>query len=135
MPISAPASWLPYADIRADSLQNVVRQNQRYLDNIKAIMEGQPLQEGDSAQTQQPVQTAGFQSVSDHTAREDSILRHHVEREERYNLAHQETSNEEDPLNQLVLFAPIKGMISSSYEVSIEHYGIDVVPRLGGCFG
>ncbi|UTW63820.1 M23 family metallopeptidase [bacterium SCSIO 12741] len=117
-----------YADIRADSLQNVVRQNKLYLDNIKAIMEGNVPNGEDSSQGKPLVQSAGFQPSSDQPSEDENTLRDHVEREERYNLSHQESGNGEDPLNQLVLFAPIKGMISSPYEASLKHYGIDVVP-------
>ena len=56
----------------------------------------------------------------------DSIFRESIEREGRFNVLSEEVS---EPLNLLntVFYSPIKGLVTSSFNLKENHYGVDVV--------
>jgi murein DD-endopeptidase MepM/ murein hydrolase activator NlpD len=58
-------------------------------------------------------------------SKDDSVFRAEVESQDRYNVI-----PSQDTKNTLVLFAPVKGTITSTYEARSQHYGIDIaVPK------
>lgn len=56
----------------------------------------------------------------------DSIFRENVEREDRYSLFDFETNT-----NDLVFFAPVKGIITEGYSVKDKHYAVDIAVTKG----
>jgi len=111
------ASRLAYA---TDSLQKILDVNEQYLTSIKKVLTGD-------------VKTVNFNkdsiielaktdpSVLIRTSRKDSLLREAVAKEDKYNplIAPQ--------VQQYALFAPVKGVISESYDSKTKHYAVDVV--------
>lgn len=57
----------------------------------------------------------------------DSIFREDVEREDRYSLFDFETSDTDD----VVFFAPVKGIITDGYSVKNKHFAVDVAVTKG----
>ena len=57
----------------------------------------------------------------------DSIFREDVEREDRFSLFDFETSN----IDNVVFFAPVKGIITDRYSVKDKHYAVDVAVAKG----
>lgn len=112
-----------YAAIRTDSVEQALKQNQVYIQNIQAILEGSDGVVGDTViETQKP----NLDQIDFSTSFEDSIMRLTVEEEERFNINSQ--TEKVDELATILLFPPLKGLVSSKFEPSIKHYGIDVVP-------
>lgn len=59
---------------------------------------------------------------------EDSVLREEIARDELFNLIKSSNFNpKEVSLDNRVLFPPVQGMISASYDPDINHYGTDIV--------
>ncbi len=103
-----------------DSLQKILAVNEQYLTSIKKVLTGD-------------VKTVNFNkdsiievaktdpSVLIRTSRKDSLLREAVAKEDKYNplIAPQ--------VQQYALFAPVKGVISETYDSKTKHYAVDVV--------
>ena len=107
--------------LKSDSLQSQINYNERYLLNIRRIVEGKPLLDfSDSAVSDSVVEVELNRKVS----KEDSILRAYVEEEERFNI----TQIEENGVGfRFSFFAPVKGLITNSFNASDGHLGVDIV--------
>lgn len=107
-----------------DSLERQLTYNQRYLLNIRHIIEGKPLISfNDSAYSDSLVTAHLNKSIS----KEDSILRQMVEEEERFNIA--TISDEKVPRVNLSFFTPVKGLITNGFDPRESHLGVDVVAK------
>ena len=108
--------------VRTDSLQQVLAYNERYLKNIQNIINGKPVDPIDRDITDSTkVQGDLTPNVSD----ADSSLRKFVEEEDRFNIANKPNAS----LVNFSFIAPVKGLISSGYNVNESHYGVDVTSR------
>ena len=116
-----------YAAFRADSLQRNLADNEIYLENLKFILAGERFDSGDSNDINNT--EVDISKISGKASKEDSILRTQVENEERYNLSSLENNGNEDPMYKFLLFTPLKGVVSSEFEESKRHYGVDIVPE------
>lgn len=108
--------------VKTDSLEQLVRINDQYQKNLRAILEGkdpEPLEinENRGNNFQQPKPLAPSKS--------DSLLRKKVEREDRFNTFPLSSTN--TSLERQTFFAPIEGIVTSKFDVSNQHFGIDIV--------
>lgn len=108
---------------RTDSLSKQEEYTKRYLANVRSILTGNP-----------PINltdTLGNDSVVNATlpktvSPEDSLLRQFVEEEERFNL---NSNNENNPSSTLSFFTPIKGIVTSKFNLQESHFGVDIVAK------
>ena len=112
-------------NVRLDSLQLTLQQNQRYIASVNKVLRGDlDLQE---LETQRQLDSLQIDTafVDFPTSEADSLLRADVAQDDKYNVL--ESANQTVPF---VLFTPVTGTVSQGYDPSIEHYAIDiVVPR------
>ena len=107
---------------KTDSLQQVVLMNQQYLESIKRVLKGDVAMvefNKDSIIQEAELDAKNFNL---NPSREDSLLREKVDKEDKYNLFESATSKV-----NFVLFPPVKGTISESYNVEEKHYAVDIV--------
>lgn len=108
---------------RLDSLENVVRIRDQYYKSVNALISGKEpdnmIGVGDTSLKVQDVEFS--KSV------EDSILRMQIEEEEKYNLLVMDKEDAATGLGGIHFFAPLKGMVTNSFNASENHYGTDVV--------
>lgn len=105
-----------------DSLKEQLTYNQRYLLNIKNIVNGKPIINfADTTVADSIVEEELNKSIS----REDSLLRQMVEEEERFNIPPAGESHS----SSISFFAPVKGLITSDFNIEDDHLGIDIVTR------
>ena len=105
---------------RLDSLINQLSINENYLEAVFQTINGQDYK---NIYTNESQRISVDLSELDMSLRvEDSILRKVVEREDRFNVIESETQ----ALN-LEMSPPVRGIIIESFDVSIKHYGIDIV--------
>ena len=106
----------------SDSLQNVIRLNDQYLNSIKNALTG----ELDLDQLNRdsilsaPISDAEYEEIN--RIKADSLLREEVEQEDKYNILPTATDN----IN-FSLFPPVKGTISDPYSIEDKHYAVDIV--------
>lgn len=107
---------------RADSLQEVIDNNEKYYSSIKKVLTGD-------------VRTVEFNrdSIADAASidpsqldlrptKEDSILRAIVDEEDKYNIFESSISS-----SNFVLFPPVNGTISEGYNIQEKHFAVDIV--------
>ena len=105
---------------RLDSLINQLSINENYLEAVSQTINGEDYK---NIYTNESQRISVDLSELDMSLRvEDSILRKVVEREDKFNVIESETQT----LN-LEMSPPVRGIIIESFDVSIKHYGIDIV--------
>ena len=109
----------------SDSLLRVVESKDRYLNNIRLIIDGKTLEEINDTNGSAKLNTEDivFETIS-----EDSALRLQVEEEERFNLFGS-VNKKENSLENVLFFTPIKGVVTQSFNTKIDHLGVDIVAK------
>ena len=105
---------------RLDSLINQLSINENYLAAVFQTINGEDYK---NIYTNESQRISVDLSELDMSLRvEDSILRKVVEREDKFNVIESETQT-----LSLEMSPPVRGIIIESFDVSIKHYGIDIV--------
>lgn len=107
---------------KTDSLVNVLDYTNKYLDNIRMVLKGDIITSDvnrDSIFEQFKLDPTKIDLTP---IKEDSLLRAQVALEDKYNLFEQDLNKD-----ALVLFAPVEGTITESYNAEEKHFAIDVV--------
>lgn len=110
---------------KTDSLETVIRLNQQYYGAIRKVLKGEVKTvtfDMDSAVQSQKLHP---EKIDLSPSEADMKLREEVSREDKYSIFDTEKSGK-----GLSLFPPVKGTITSAYNVNEKHYAIDVaVPK------
>ena len=107
---------------KADSLNQVIAVNEQYYQQIKKVLTGDIVS---SDFDKDSILAAAERDISEldlAPSREDSLLRERVDKEDKYSLFDTATSRV-----NFVLFPPVTGTISSTYNIQEKHYAVDVV--------
>lgn len=112
-------------NIRIDSITNEVAKQDRYIANIRAIMEGKV--RFDSLQNMPQEITSDSFSIES-TELEKEFAKEWEERE-RYNLTSQATNINE--IHSLNLFRPAQGEVVRTFDPNTGHYGVDIAETPG----
>ena len=109
------------ARLKADSLFEEVRKNDRYLNDLKVILNGGTLSNtSDSSQSINETPNLNY-DVSEL----DETMRRKISEQDRFSIeAIEET---EDRKKGLILFKPVNGTIFNAFNPKDGHYGIDLV--------
>ena len=109
--------------IRIDSLQNEVNVWKLQLTNIQRIATGQkPLSLDSMLNLHGQADTSG--TVVGTYAKDDSLLRATVYREEQFNLSYREQKIEQ--IEGLHFFPPLKGVVTQEYNIAADHPYLDI---------
>jgi len=114
--------------LRLDSLESAMLLKDRYLENLQMVISG----ELPETVLEEPDTTKDYGSIEFEPSPQDSILRAFVDEEERYNLRNLQlgtTPSNESNVRNLFFFAPLKGEVSSPFDPTTGHVGIDVVSK------
>lgn len=115
------------AAAKADSLEIEARKNEQYLANLRRILAGEDMSEDSLQEHTEPGQ---YQNISFQRSVEDSLLRQKIETEEQYNVSFEPTMKQsQGELAGMFLFTPLRGEISASFDLAINHLGVDVVSK------
>lgn len=104
--------------LTTDSLEQRIDLLQQYNNNIRRILSGDTL-ETPLADTNVVVSEV---SLSDNITPADSALRAFADEEDRFNL-----NNALQDINTFTFFAPVKGLVSGTFNPEINHLAVDVV--------
>ena len=107
--------------IAIDSLKEEVDKQDRYLANIKNIMEGR-VEIGDTTIVSDSL--VNFTNYPVETTELEEAFVQSFEEKERYNLTSQATSV--GALQGVSFYRPSRGMIIKSFDPKIKHYGVDI---------
>lgn len=109
---------------KSDSLERALRINQQYISSIRSVLTGDIKTADFNKDSILEAVRIELDSVRFQPSRQDSALREVVAQEDKYNpLIDDQSVN-------LVLFPPVKGPVSQSYDPESKHYAVDVVTTL-----
>ncbi|GAA0714244.1 M23 family metallopeptidase [Aquimarina litoralis] len=109
----------------ADSLETVLAVNQEYYNSIKKVLTGDVKTVEFDIDSAVQSQKLNPDEVDLNPSEQDMQLREEVSREDKYSLFESEKSS-----TDFSLFPPVKGSVTSGYNVNERHYAIDVaVPK------
>jgi len=108
---------------KADSLQHVLDAREVYINNFKNIMEGKT--EGKPENKSNATIQAKYDTLRNlPKSREDSLFRLEMERQD---IETVRSAAEKNDIGSFFFFSPVKGIITSNFNVREKHYGIDIV--------
>lgn len=107
---------------KTDSLQRVISVNELYFSSIKKVLEGDVSAVEFNKDSIVEAIKLEADEVDLSPSLEDSLLRERVYKEDKYNLFESATS-----VANFVLFPPVNGSISESYNLEEKHFGVDIV--------
>lgn len=113
-----------------DSLEQQVQKKQTFITSFQQIVRGDSITDNESFY----IANAGDRAVEKETMNDpdisevDSQFRQEFE-EDGVELLTVNSSNTSNQLDELFFFTPLTGIISSSYNPKIGHYGVDVVSK------
>jgi len=110
---------------RLDSVEQVLSNNQQYIDNIKTILNGDTPQNYNKLGTGQDSSTTLSENISLSILEKDSLFRLKIEQENEFNLLSANVNIKED----LNLFPPMQGLLTNEYKPGTNHYGIDIISK------
>ena len=111
---------------KVDSLENILEVNNRYITRIKEVLIGDiAALSFDRDSVFETVQLDREVNLMDNSLN-DSLFRLEVEREDKYSFFEEAKKDV-----GVVFFAPVSGVISSSYNLKDKHYAVDVVVKVG----
>ncbi|WP_321479501.1 M23 family metallopeptidase [uncultured Bacteroides sp.] len=106
--------------LQMDSLQKILDRQKLYIMNIQDIFSGKV--EVDTVHSLDSLTAMREDSLMKRTKREEDF-RNEYENTEKYNLT---TINTPSEANDLLFFRPTRGLISSHFDATTRHYGIDI---------
>jgi murein DD-endopeptidase MepM/ murein hydrolase activator NlpD len=109
--------------LKIDSLENEIAEWTHYWNNSIRVLSGNSTQivqnPPDSNITNKP--------FVDVRSKQDSLFRDHIEKEERFDFSDNITVKRNKNISEMHLMTPLKGKITSKFNVGENHIGIDIV--------
>lgn len=107
---------------KTDSLQQIITDNDKYYASIKKVLKGEVNTIDINRDSIIEAASIDIDEIDLNPTKEDSILRARVDKEDKYSLF--ETAKSKV---NFVLFPPVNGKISETYNVEDKHYAVDIV--------
>jgi murein DD-endopeptidase MepM/ murein hydrolase activator NlpD len=107
--------------LKSDSLTHALKKNEAYIASIKKVLTGDLEFARYSKDSIQPTNSETISEEEMKPSKEDLKLREEVAREDKYNLF-----EKAKPKVNVVLFPPVKGMITEKFNPKDKHYAIDI---------
>jgi murein DD-endopeptidase MepM/ murein hydrolase activator NlpD len=115
---------------KTDSIERDLVAKEQFIRNLRDIINGRDLTE-DKPLTGDTMQRYG--NIKIKRSVEDSLLRLEIENQNKYSLYKSEsienTSQKKSSIGGVLLFTPLKGIISNTFNPALKHYGVDIVAK------
>jgi murein DD-endopeptidase MepM/ murein hydrolase activator NlpD len=111
---------------KADSLENTLAAKEWYLNNLVNVFSGKT--EGKTPKP--PKDTTGkYTGIDIKPSEQDLQLRKDIETNQLESTSNKVSANKLNALGNFFFFSPVKGIITTSYNITEEHFGVDIVAR------
>ncbi|MBO6605372.1 M23 family metallopeptidase [Psychroserpens sp.] len=107
---------------KADSLQGVINNNEKYYASIKKVLTGDVQSVEFNRDSIFDASSIDPSQLDLRPTKEDSLLRAIVDEEDKYNVFESSISS-----SNFVLFPPVNGTISEGYDIKEKHFAVDIV--------
>lgn len=113
---------------RADSIEEVFRQKDQYIDNMKRIIYEEDMGD-DSLKAMMHISTKkpNITKNSELKSEQDSLFRVQFEAETQYNIFGYPFINTNDEADMPPFFVPIRGIVTNHFNSNNKHFGVDIV--------
>ena len=109
--------------IMLDSLAQEIEKRDKYFTNLNKIISGKEPENYDNI-----VDTSiSYDNISFSKSAEDSLLRSLIEQEDQFSLSIIDDERQISSVSRVHFFAPIKGIVTNSFNSLKNHYGTDIV--------
>lgn len=109
-------------NFKTDSLQQIITNNDKYYASIKKVLQGEVSAVEINKDSILEAAKLELSEVDLNPIKQDSILRAKVDKEDKYSLFETAKSKVD-----FVLFPPVNGEISESYNAEEKHYAVDII--------
>lgn len=109
--------------LKSDSLEQALIERNAFMENISAVLKGNV--KGDTIQNKSD-KNIDYKKLNVNASAKEEELKKNIESEDQYSLAYGTESNKSG-ISNFFFFTPLKGVVSSSYKTSEQHFGVDVV--------
>lgn len=109
---------------KLDSLEESSRKKDDLINNIRLVMDGKAGSETDSLRKSSK---PDLNSVKLTPSAEETRFRNEIEEQDRYNLSEAATASSFSEISSYHFFTPMKGKVTTKFNPSEQHYGVDVV--------
>lgn len=108
---------------RADSLEESMEAKDWFIQNIADVLAGKT-----EGKPEKPIKdtSVNYSGVNVSPSANDSILRNEIESADKYSLSITDKSKPVNSISSFVFFSPVKGLVSSSFNLREEHFGTDI---------
>jgi len=116
--------------LKADSLEENLKNKELYLYNIKNVIEGKEIVDALPEKPDTSGKTHGNINIS--KSKEDSLLRVEMEKQDKYNItavSDNSSGSQISSISNFLFFTPLKGIITNNFDPANDHFGIDVVAK------
>ncbi len=109
---------------KTDSLEQLLTSRQWYINNLINVFSGKV-----QGKPQKPLKdtTGKYKNVDIKPSDADLMLRNNIETNQLASTSDKVLANKISDLNAYFFFSPVKGIVTGSYNLSDEHFGVDVV--------
>ncbi|MDP2387549.1 MAG: M23 family metallopeptidase [Bacteroidota bacterium] len=108
---------------RADSLEQSMEAKDWFIQNISDVLSGKT--EGKPEKPKKDT-SLNYSGINVKASANDSILRNEIESADKYSLNISDKTKPVNSISSFVFFSPVKGLITGSFNLREEHYGVDV---------
>lgn len=108
---------------KSDSLEQTLIAQNAFIANIGNVLSGNT--KSDSTQNK-PDKNKEYNKLQINPSRSEADLRKTIEEQDKYSLAY-ETEPAKNAITNFSFFTPLKGIVSSSFKTSEQHFGLDIV--------
>ena len=110
---------------KTDSIQMVLAGKEWYTNNLNMILNDQlakpPIEKRDSSKD--------YSTLNLKPSSQDSLLRTEFESQDKFSIDVSERSVVPGGINSFLFFTPVKGIVTSSYNLKEGHYGVDIAAK------
>lgn len=110
--------------LKSDSLAYALSISSLYLSNIESIVKGDSIS---FEYLEDSLNKIDNSEINFYKSKEDSLLRLRVEKEDQSSI----NLNSQRITKQFLFFPPMEGIVSDSFNLETNHYGIDLVAKTG----
>lgn len=111
---------------KADSLENTLASRDWYMQNLLNVFSGKT--EGKPAKPAKD-STGKFQKVDIKPSDKDLQLRQDIETNQLQSTSEKVSAYRSNALRNFFFFSPVKGVVTTSYNVRDEHFGVDIAAK------
>jgi murein DD-endopeptidase MepM/ murein hydrolase activator NlpD len=111
---------------KADSLESTLAARDWYINNLLNIFSGKT-----EGKTPKPLKdsTGKYANIDIKPSEQDIKLRSDIETNQLESTSDKVSANKINALSNFFFFTPLKGIITTSYSIKEEHFGVDVVAK------